>query len=144
MTPTTMMAIGSGFGPGLLSWNAALAGVAPALLALFSVVTLGVLLGRTRRQAAQGERVRVQVARPVWTATVLALVLGSASVGVAAEAGVKRVSATDAPVARIAIDECHLESTPPFEQGRRVECRRGEVIVAVYEDAVRCCSLSIR
>ena len=45
--------------------------------------------------------------------------------------------------AQISFSECRVETTPPYEDGSIFECGSGEVIVAVYANAVRCCSLTL-
>ncbi len=68
----------------------------------------------------------------------LAGLSGAATTGSSArDAGAK----SSAP--RITFGECHVESTPPFEESRSIECNTGQVIVAVYENAVRCCTLRV-
>ena len=44
----------------------------------------------------------------------------------------------------ISFGACHFQNTPPHDPHRRLECLPGEVVVAVYEQGVRCCALELR
>ncbi len=62
-------------------------------------------------------------------------------------------SAAEAPTAitpvsatkpAISFGRCHFQKTPPYEPRVRLECDAGEVVVAVFEDGIRCCELELR
>lgn len=44
----------------------------------------------------------------------------------------------------IALGSCHFQKTPPYEPRLRLECENGEVVVAVFDDGIRCCALELR
>lgn len=77
-------------------------------------------------------------------ALVLGLLCGLAAPSLAATDGPgAKQSARAASAPRITFGACELQSTLPFEESRRIECSAGQVIVAVYEDSVRCCTLEV-
>lgn len=82
--------------------------------------------------------------RVVRKAAVGAMVVGLLVVGGVADAsdGTSKKESSFAP--RVTFGTCELQSTLPFEEDGRIECRAGQVIVAVYKDAVRCCTLEVR
>jgi hypothetical protein len=59
-----------------------------------------------------------------------------------------RAAAPVTPVAAgtpdISFARCHFQKTPPYEPRVRLECDPGEVVVAVFEDGVRCCALELK
>ena len=72
-----------------------------------------------------------------------ALVLAAiASAGAATETP-SCASQSGAAKSRVSFSECRVETTPPYEEGSFFECGSGEVIVAVYSNSVRCCSLTV-
>lgn len=81
------------------------------------------------------------LARGAITIAIVASILVGAAATSFAAADAEGTNANPAP--RISLGECKLESTLPFEDSRRIECSAGQVIVAVYEDAVRCCTLQV-
>ncbi|MBM4267203.1 MAG: hypothetical protein FJ144_11455 [Deltaproteobacteria bacterium] len=54
------------------------------------------------------------------------------------------VQPVTAKASAISFGACHFQDTPPHDPHRRLECAPGEVVVAVYEQGVRCCSLELR
>ncbi len=44
----------------------------------------------------------------------------------------------------VSLGSCHFQKTPPYEPRVRLECDPGEVVVAVFEDGIRCCQLELR
>lgn len=44
----------------------------------------------------------------------------------------------------IALGSCHFQKTPPYEPRTKLECDNGEVVVAVFDDGIRCCELELR
>lgn len=83
----------------------------------------------------------------------VALVSWSAEIGEAAEekAGAATVAPSGAvtPVAAatkpsISFGSCRFQKTPPYEPRTKLECGDGEVVVAVFEDGIRCCELKLQ
>ncbi len=52
------------------------------------------------------------------------------------------VSATKTK-AGISFGSCHFQKTPPHEPRVRLECEAGEVVVAVFDNGIRCCELEL-
>ena len=72
------------------------------------------------------------------------LVLGTTSASSAASLGDRTEGLQEnASSPRITFANCRMESTPPYEEGAALECGDGQVIVAVYANTVRCCSLTL-
>ena len=84
-----------------------------------------------------------------WT---LALALVSAPPGLAAdgtppapasERTIKPIKSADGG-SKISFVRCHFQKTPAYEPRTRLECDPGEVVVAVFDDGIRCCELEVR
>ena len=84
-------------------------------------------------------------------AAALTISLGGSAELVAAEpAATIEAEATTAitPVAAtkggISFGSCHFQKTPPYEPRAHLECGSREVVVAVFEDGIRCCELELK
>lgn len=100
-------------------------------------------LGTSIRRALDHLTLTGRIARRATAGAIgFGLILGLAATAPAATDGSHGKASSSAP--QITLGECRLESTLPFEESRRIECSAGQVIVAVYEDAVRCCTLQVR